>query len=63
MGNFLGAFISLRGDGGDGGVEAYFRSSDGAVFGFQAKYFFQLASAELIQIDSSLKAALSNQNS
>lgn len=36
-------FISLRGDGGDGGVEAYFRSPDGAVFGVQAKYFFQLA--------------------
>ncbi|HIH7129251.1 TPA: ATP-binding protein, partial [Enterobacter hormaechei] len=53
-------FISLRGDGGDGGVEAYFRSPDGAVFGVQAKYFFQLASAELTQIDSSLKAALSN---
>lgn len=53
-------FISLRGDGGDGGVEAYFRSPDGAVFGVQAKYFFQLASAELTQIDNSLKAALSN---
>lgn len=53
-------FISLRGDGGDGGVEAYYRLPDGSIIGVQAKYFFQLNSAELKQIDSSLKAALSN---
>lgn len=53
-------FVSLRGDGGDGGVEAYFRTSDGNVLGIQAKYFFQLGSPELRQIDGSLKTALSN---
>ncbi|WP_176100960.1 ATP-binding protein [Burkholderia cepacia] len=53
-------FVSLRGDGGDGGVEAYFRTPSGAVLGIQAKYFFQLGSAELDQIDGSLQAALDN---
>lgn len=33
-------FISLRGDGGDGGVEAYFSALDGTIFCVQAKYFF-----------------------
>jgi hypothetical protein len=53
-------FISLRGDGGDGGVEAYFRTPCGTVLGVQAKYFFQLGSAELGQIDCSLRTALGN---
>lgn len=53
-------FISLRGDGGDGGVEAYFRHPDGRVAGIQAKYFFQLGNAELRQIDDSLATALKN---
>lgn len=53
-------FISLRGDGGDGGVEAYFRLPDGAVAGVQAKYFFQLGDAELRQIADSLKTARKN---
>ena len=53
-------FVSLRGDGGDGGVEAYFRTSNGAVVGIQAKYFFQLGSNELNQIRDSLRTALSN---
>lgn len=53
-------FVSLRGDGGDGGVEAYFRTPSGAVLGIQAKYFFQLGSAELDQIDGSLQTALDN---
>lgn len=53
-------FISLRGDGGDGGVEAYYRQPDGRVAGVQAKYFFQLGSAELRQIDDSLATALRN---
>lgn len=53
-------FISLRGDGGDGGVEAYFRATDNAVLGIQAKYFFQLSSSELDQINESLTAALAN---
>lgn len=53
-------FVSLRGDGGDGGVEAYFRQPDGRVAGVQAKYFFQLGNAELRQIDDSLATALQN---
>lgn len=53
-------FISLRGDGGDGGVEAYYRFPDGSVAGVQAKYFFQLAAAELRQIDDSLATARKN---
>ncbi len=53
-------FRSLRGDGGDGGVEAYFRSPSGTVLGVQAKYFFQLGSDQLDQIDGSLQTALRN---
>ncbi|UVS88504.1 ATP-binding protein [Burkholderia glumae] len=53
-------FVSLRGDGGDGGVEAYFRTPSGAVLGIQAKYFFQLGPVELDQIEGSLRAALDN---
>lgn len=53
-------FVSLRGDGGDGGVEAYYRMPDGGVAGVQAKYFFQLGGAELRQIDVSLATAQKN---
>lgn len=53
-------FVSLRGDGGDGGVEAYYRMPDGSVAGVQAKYFFQLGDTELRQIDDSLATALKN---
>lgn len=56
-------FVSLRGDGGDGGVEAYFRKPDGCVAGVQAKYFFKLGDAELRQIDDSLTTALKNHTS
>lgn len=54
------SFYSLRGDGGDGGVEAYFRAPNGAVLGIQAKYFFQLGSKELGQIEKSVTAACLN---
>lgn len=54
------SFYSLRGDGGDGGVEAYFRTPNGAVLGIQAKYFFQLGPKELGQITKSVIAARSN---
>lgn len=53
-------FTSLRGDGGDGGVEAYFREPTGAVHGVQAKYFFKLGNSEFGQIKDSLKTALHN---
>src|SRR5690606_34652533 len=54
------SFYSLRGDGGDGGVEAYFRSPNGNVLGVQAKYFFQLGAKELRQITKSVIAARLN---
>ena len=53
-------FVSLRGDGGDGGVEAYFRAPSGEVLGVQTKYFFQLRAAELSQIAESREAAITN---
>ena len=53
-------FVRLRGDGGDGGVEAYFRLPNGSVIAVQAKYFFQLGKKQLPQIDHSLGAALTN---
>jgi hypothetical protein len=53
-------FTSLRGDGGDGGVEAYFREPTGAVHGVQAKFFFKLGNSEFGQIKDSLKTALHN---
>lgn len=53
-------FNSLRGDGGDGGVEAYFKDKAGAVHGVQAKYFFKLGGSEFSQIKESLKAAIQN---
>jgi hypothetical protein len=53
-------FHPLRGDGGDGGVEAYFVFPTGEVAGVQAKYFFKLGASELGQIDGSLTTALAN---
>jgi len=53
-------FISLRGDGGDGGVEAFFRNHNNNIIGIQAKYFFQLSTSELNQIKGSLETALIN---
>jgi hypothetical protein len=54
------SFYSLRGDGGDGGVEAFFRAPTGHVLGVQAKYFFQLGAKELGQITKSVTAARLN---
>jgi hypothetical protein len=54
------AFYNVRGDGGDGGVEAYFQAPDGAKLGVQAQYFFKLESGELQQIKESLETALIN---
>ncbi len=59
-GSTASEFTSLRGDGGDGGVEAYFRDHTGAVHGVQAKYFFKLGDSEFGQIKDSLKTALHN---
>lgn len=54
------SFFSLRGDGGDGGVEAYYKTLSGEILGVQAKYFFKLGNSEFSQIKSSLKTALKN---
>lgn len=54
------SFFSLRGDGGDGGVEAYYKTPTGKILGIQAKYFFKLGSNEFGQIKSSLDTALKN---
>jgi hypothetical protein len=54
------SFFSLRGDGGDGGVEAYYKSTTGEILGIQAKYFFRLGSGEFGQIKKSLMTALKN---
>ncbi|MEC6832008.1 hypothetical protein VXS06_09565 [Photobacterium toruni] len=54
------SFFSLRGDGGDGGVEAYYKTPAGDVLGIQAKYFFKLGNSEFGQIKKSLTTALKN---
>lgn len=54
------SFFSLRGDGGDGGVEAYYKTPTGNILGIQAKYFFKLGSSEFGQIKKSLSTALNN---
>lgn len=53
-------FYRLRGDGGDGGVEAYFITPDDTIIGIQAKYFFKLGASQFQQIKHSLERALSN---
>jgi hypothetical protein len=54
------SLVVHRGDGGDGGVEAFYRLPTGEVFGVQAKYFFGLDNARLAQVDESLRTALEN---
>lgn len=54
------SFFSLRGDGGDGGVEAYYKTPTGDILGIQAKYFFKLGNSEFGQIKKSLTTALKN---
>lgn len=49
-----------RGDGGDGGVEAFYRLPSGELVGIQAKYFFGLDANKLAQIEDSLETALEN---
>ncbi|KXU89805.1 hypothetical protein CI15_06350 [Paraburkholderia monticola] len=53
-------FVAIRGDGGDGGVEAFFRTPGDGVVGLQAKYFFKLGNGEFSQIKDSYKTALAN---
>lgn len=53
-------FVSLRGDGGDGGVEAYFCTPEGNILGVQAKYVQKLGASQFRQIKQSFDTALSN---
>ncbi|MGR9343475.1 hypothetical protein ACU8NW_02475 [Rhizobium leguminosarum] len=49
-----------RGAGGDGGVEAVCRLSNGKVVGLQSKFFLPLKTAHLAQLEKSLDTALDN---
>lgn len=53
-------FYRLRGDGGDGGVEAYFITPDDTIVGVQAKYVCKLGTSQFKKIKDSLESALSN---
>ena len=53
-------FVSLHGAGGDGGVECYWTLPDGTEHGWQAKYWINRAAVDKSQLDSSVKAALTN---
>lgn len=51
-------FVSLHGAGGDGGVECYWTTTDGAEHGWQAKYWTNHSDVDKAQLDKSVKAAL-----
>lgn len=53
-------FVSLHGDGGDGGVECYWTLPSGEEYGHQAKYWPTVAQASdgKSQLDNSVEAAL-----
>lgn len=51
-------FVSLHGDGGDGGVECYWTLVNGAEHGWQAKYWTTHGDVSKAQLDKSVKAAL-----
>lgn len=53
-------FMSLHGAGGDGGVECYWTLPDGTEQGWQAKYWTSHADVDKSQLDTSVKAALTN---
>ena len=48
----------LRGGTPDGGVEAHVKFEDGSVWGWQAKYFFEIRDSQLKQMKRSFLAAL-----
>ncbi|MGV3615259.1 MAG: hypothetical protein ACO1SV_07985 [Fimbriimonas sp.] len=50
-------FVRLRGTGGDGGVECYWRLASGREWGWQAKYIFDLGEA-LQALSKSLETAI-----
>ncbi|MCX0270033.1 hypothetical protein NLM24_04775 [Nocardia zapadnayensis] len=51
-------FVSLHGDGGDGGVECYWTLPDGTEHGWQAKYWTTHADVDKAQLDKSVEAAV-----
>lgn len=51
-------FVSLHGDGGDGGVECYWTLPSGEEHGHQAKYWTHHSEVNKIQLDKSVKAAI-----
>lgn len=53
-------FVSLHGAGGDGGVECYWTFPDGTEQGWQAKYWTSHTAVDKSQLDTSVKAALTN---
>ncbi|WP_166998617.1 NACHT domain-containing protein [Paramicrobacterium fandaimingii] len=53
-------FVSLHGAGGDGGVECYWTLPDGSMHGWQAKYWTSHTAVDKSQLDTSVKAALTN---
>ncbi|GLY99851.1 ATP-binding protein [Actinoplanes sp. NBRC 103695] len=55
----LGArFVSLHGEGGDGGVECFWTRPDGLEVCWQAKYWTDQASVDKAQLDKSVDMAL-----
>jgi hypothetical protein len=50
----------VRGDGGDGGVEATWTFAGGEVWGLQAKYFDRLGSSQKTQLAESIEQAVAN---
>jgi hypothetical protein len=51
-------FSTIRGEGGDGGVESYAGLTDGAFVGLQAKWFDRLEGQQINQIRQSIHSAL-----
>jgi hypothetical protein len=54
----LSYFSTVRGDGGDGGVESFAELGDGSFVGLQAKWFDSLGDQQIIQIRKSITSAL-----
>jgi len=55
-----GEFFAIEGSGGDGGVEAYRKGTDGTIVAVQSKYFITLGPSQWRQITKSVKSALEN---
>lgn len=51
-------FLTIRGEGGDGGVESYAELTDGTFIGLQAKWFECLEAQQIKQIRKSINSAL-----